>query len=161
MELQLHAAQYYELAFPFNGKIEPKKINLVPANQQQTGTDQINYPGQLETDEIQSLVEKLSREKVKILDFDMNGNRADFGVTGFHRNEPGIVGLLKVRVELYHDGEENQPVFSAINTLHEKKEKIHLSIPLPKAHTGPFSLRISVCDLIANQLDVVERRVSL
>jgi hypothetical protein len=160
-ELQQHAAQFYELVFPFNGKIEPKKINLVPANQQQTGTVQLSYPGHLETDKIQSLVEKLSRERVKILDFDVKGSRVDFGVTGFHRNEPDIVGLLKVRIELYHDEEENQPVFSADNTLHAKKERIHLSIPLPKAHTGQFKLRLSVCDLIANQLDVAERRISL
>ena len=161
MELQLHAAQYYELVFPFNGKIEPKKINLVLTNQQQTGTIQLSYPGQLEPDEIQSLVENLSREKVKILDFDVNGTRVDFGVTGFHRNEPDIGGLLKVRIELYSDEKESQPVFSAVNTLHAKKEMIHVSIPLPKSHTGPFRLRVSVCDLIANQLDVVERRVNL
>jgi hypothetical protein len=161
MELQQHAAKFYELVFPFNGKIEPKKINLVPANQQHTGSVRLSYSRQLEKDEIQSLVEKLSREKVKILDFDVNGSRVDFGVTGFHRNEPDIVGLLKVRVELYSDEEESQPGFSAVNTLHAKKERIHLSIPLPKAHTGPFKLRISVCDLIANQLDVVERRIIL
>ena len=161
MQLQRQPAQFYQLVFTFNGKIEPKKITLVPANQQQTGTVQLSYPGQLETDEIQSLVEKLSREKVKILDFDVNGSRVGFGVTGFHRDEPDIVGLLKVRIELYSDEEENQPVFSAVNTLHAKKEKIHLSIPIPKDHTGPFKLRVSVCDLIANQLDVVEHRISL
>lgn len=161
MEIQQHASQYYQLVFPFNGKIEPKKINLVPTNQQPTGTVRLSYPGQLETDEIRSLVEKLSRERVKILDFDVNGSRVDFGVTGFHRNEPDIVGLLKVLIGLYCDEEESQPVFSAVNTLHAKKERIHLSIPLPKAHTGPFKLRVSVCDLIANQLDIVERRVSL
>jgi len=161
MQLQQQPAQFYQLVFPFNGKIEPKKITLVPANQQQTGTVQLSYPGQLETDEIQSLVEKLSREKVKILDFNVKGSRVSFGVTGFHRDEPGIVGLLKVRIELYHDEEEDQSVFSAVNTLHAKKEKIHLSIPIPKAHTGPFKLRVSVCDLIANQLDVLERRISL
>ena len=160
-ELQQHAAQFYELVFTYNGKIEPKKIHLVPANQQQTGTGQLSYPRQLEKDEIQSLVGKLSREKVKILDFEVKGNRVGFGVTGFHRNEPGIVGLLKVRAELYNVEEESQPVFSAVNTLHAKKETIHISIPLPKAHTGPFRLRISVCDLIANQLDVVERRINL
>jgi hypothetical protein len=161
IELQQHAAQYYELVFPFNGKIEPKKIQLASSNQQQTGTFRLSYPGQLETDEIQSLVEKLSLEKVKILDLDVNGSRVDFEVTGFHRDEPGIVGLLKVRIELYSDEEESQPVFSAVNTLHAKKEKIHLSIPIPKAHTGLFKLRVSVCDLIANQLDVVEHRVNL
>jgi hypothetical protein len=161
MELQRHAAQFYQLVFPFNGKIEPKKINLVPAIQRQTGTVRLNYPRQLETDEIQSLVQKLSREKVKILDFDVNGSRVDFSVTGFRRDEPDIVGLLKVRAELYNDREESQPVFSAVNTLHAKKEKIHISIPLPKAHPGSFRLRVSVCDLIANQLDVVERRVNL
>jgi hypothetical protein len=161
MEIQQHASQYCQLVFPFNGKIELKKIDLVLTNQQQTGTVQLSYPGQLETDEIQSLVEKLSRGKVKILDFDVNGSRVDFGVTGFHRDEPDIVGLLKVRAELYNDEEESQPVFSAVNTLHAKKETIHISIPLPKAHTGQFRLRISVCDLIANQLDVVERRISL
>lgn len=161
MQLQQHATQFYELVFPFNGKIEPKKINLVLANQQQTGSVRLSYSRQLEKDEIQSLVEKLSREKVKILDFDVNGSRVDFGVTGFHQDEPDIVGLLKVRVELYNDEEESQPVFSAVNTLHAKKERIHLSIPLPKDHTGPFKLRVSVCDLIANQLDVVERRVNL
>lgn len=161
IELQQHTAQFYQLVFPFNGKIEPKKINLVPSNQQQTGKVRLSYPGQLETDEIQSLVEKISREKVKILDFDVNESRVDFTVTGFHRNEPDIVGLLKVRIELYSDEEESQPAFSAVNTLHAKKEKIHLSIPIPKAHTGPFKLRVSVCDLIANQLDVVKRSISL
>lgn len=161
MELQQHAAKFYELVFPFNGKIETKKIQLISSKQQQTGTMQLSYPRQMETDEIQSLVRKLSLEKVKILDFNVNGSRVDFGVTGFHRNEPDIVGLLKVRIELYHDEEEDQPVFSAVNTLHAKKEKIHLSIPIPKDHTGPFKLYISVCDLIANQLDFVERRISL
>jgi hypothetical protein len=46
---------FIELVFPFNGKIEPKKINLVLTNQQQTGTIRLSYPGQLEPDEIQSL----------------------------------------------------------------------------------------------------------
>jgi hypothetical protein len=161
MQLQQHSAQFYELVFTYNGKIEPKKIHLVPANQQQTGTSQPSYPRQLETDEIQSLVGKLSREKVKILNFEVKGSRVDFEVTAFHRNEPDIVGLLKVRAELYNDGEENQPVFNAVNTLYAKKEIIHISIPLPKAHTGQFKLRVSVCDLIANQLDVVKRRVNL
>ncbi|MGD2090746.1 MAG: hypothetical protein PVH61_31530 [Candidatus Aminicenantes bacterium] len=160
-ELQQHTAQFYQLVFPFNGKIEAKKIQLTLVNQQQKETVQLSYPRQLETDEIQSLVQKLSRERVKILDFDVKGSRVDFGVTGFHREEPDIVGLLNVRAELYHDEEESQPVFRAVNTLHAKKEKIHLSIPIPRVHTGPFKLRVSVCDLIANQLDVVERRIRL
>ena len=161
MELQQYKTQFYELVFPYNGKIESKNIQLVSNNQPQTGTVRLNYRLQFEKDEIQSLVRKYSREKVKILDFDVKGNRVDLAVTGFHRNEPDIVGLLKVRVELYNNEEENQPVFSVVNTLHAKKEKIRLSIPLPKNHTGQFKVRISVCDLVANQLDVVEDSINL
>lgn len=161
IELQQHVARFSYLAFPYNGIIESKNIHLVPANQQQPGSIPFSYPKQLEKDELQSLLKELSREKVRILNFDLKGYRVVFGVTAFHRNEPDIIGLLKIRAELYNEHEETRPVFKGVNTLHAKKEKIHISIPLPKSHKGRFKLRISVCDLIANQLDVLERRITL
>ena len=82
-------------------------------------------------------------------------------MTDFHASEPDIVGLVKVRAELYKEQQVYTPVFSTGNTLHAASKTIQISLPLPRTYTGRYRLRVSVCDLITNQLDMVERRIRL
>jgi hypothetical protein len=57
--------------------------------------------------------------------------------------------------------QSHTPVFSTGNTLHAASKTIQISLPLPSTYSGQFRLRVSVCDLITNQLDMVERRIRL
>jgi hypothetical protein len=161
IKLQQHENRFYEVVFPLHESGQPLDIHLAMADQRQNRTIRLNYPHRFETERIQTLLKESSGEKVKIIDFNLEGNQVSFAVTDFHDHAPDLLGLVKVRAELYKEQQVYTPVFRTGNTLHAACKKIHISLPLPSIYTGRFKLRVSVCDLITNQLDIVERRVRL
>jgi hypothetical protein len=158
-ELRQHTDRFYEVVFPMSGKIEDKSIAL-SMDGKGDGTG-LSYSQQIKKEKILDLVGKESRGKVEIAGFGLTGNRLDFDVSSYQRRGKEQVGLLKVRVQLYKELEKGGPVFNTHKTLRTDRDTVHISLPLPETYSGSLVLRLTVCDLMANQLVAVQRTVAL
>ncbi len=149
---------YYELAYNFDGTVGEKKIDVtaVPANGKNL---KLYYKKQYAEEEIRSMVQYVSGERVQISGFSLNKNQAKFSVNLVGFDEMETFGLAKVRIELFNQG--NSRAYRTENTLRSTRKDISISIPIPPQHKGTFKLVITVCDLIANRLATMEEQVIL
>ena len=161
IELHQQVDRYYELVIPFEGEIDDLEVKLVPVDEKKAKKVRFTYPRVLEKERILAALETLSEEKLKITDFNIEGNRVEFGVTAYQSKPPEISGLVKVKVELYPLFRETPPVYSTGNILHAARDSIHIAVSLPEKYTGSYNLKVSICDLLANRLDFVEKPVYL
>jgi hypothetical protein len=161
-ELQQHRDDYYELVFPFNGRIEGKRFRLILAGVKPG--NRLSYAPGFESDKIRTMIEFYRRGKVEIRDLSMAGNRVSFGVAAYHRpgnKDEEQVGLIKVRAQLYDESGNASPVFNSHKVLRAAGDSVQISLPLPKKYRGRYIFQLSVCDLMANQLAAVKQRIKL
>ncbi len=154
-EIASHKDQYYELSFLFNGKIEKKEIDLALKNQKA----KLIYKKEYSKEELESLIQYLTQEKVRIDQFSKQGNVIKFTITSFQRHQEGKFGILKVSIELF--GKEETPLYQTENTLRSSRDEVSISLPLPTRFSGPFRLIITVSDLLANRRATQERDIKL
>ncbi len=155
-----HQDHYYQLTYDFNGRVEEKRINVTAASADMKETN-LSYKHVYPEEEIRSLIQYLSKERVRINDFSSNKNKIKFSIDGvtLNKNKGDSFGLVKVRIELFNRTGER--VYRTENTLRSSRQQITVAIPLPNQHRGTFRLIINACDLIANQLASFEQQVVL
>jgi len=155
MKIVNHVDEYYELAFDYDGRIEDLRIQVLFKGR----SDGLRYAGRLTKAQVDSRVQFFSREKVKIDDVSVAAGKLSFVVDAFERKKEKDYGLLKIRVLLLDD--RNQNVYQEENTLRATNEKVRVSFPFPEEFKGAFQLSITACDLVANRLTAEERRIDL
>jgi hypothetical protein len=155
-----HQDHYYQLTYGFNGNIEEKKIDVTAASADMNKV-KLSYKHVYSEEEMRTLIQYLSKERVRINDFSLNKNKIKFSIDAVTLNKikGDSFGLVKVRIELFNRTGER--VYRTENTLRSSKQQITVSIPLPNQHRGTFKLIINACDLIANQLASFEQQVVL
>lgn len=155
-----HQDQYYQLTYGFNGNIEEKNINVTAASAELKKV-KLSYKHVYSEEEMRSLIQYLSKERVQINDFSLNKNKINFSIDAvtLKKSKGDSYGLVKVRIELFNQNGERK--YRTENTLRSTKQQITVSIPLPGRHRGKFKLVINACDLIANQLASFEQEVVL
>lgn len=156
-EIKNHRDQYYELIYGFDGKFEEKQIKIeLPGKK-----EKVSCKDRFTKEEIETLVQYLAKEKVKIETFSIKNNLLKFSIKSFKlQEEKGEkFGILKVRIELYDEKGSN--VYRKENTLRAAKETLGLSIPIPSKYGGKFKLQITVFDLIANSSTFLIRDIKL
>jgi hypothetical protein len=151
---------YYQLIYDFDGSVEEKKIDVTAASADIKETN-LSYKHVYPEEEIRSLIQYLSKERVQINGFSSNKNKIKFSIDGvtLNKNKGDSFGLVRVRIELFN--QTGARVYRTENTLRSSKQQITVSIPLPNQHKGKFKLIIAACDLIANQLASFEQQVVL
>jgi hypothetical protein len=155
-----HQDYYYQLTYGFNGDIEEKKIDVTAVSADMKETN-LSYKDVYLEEEMRSLIQYLSKERVQINNFSLSKNKITFSIDGvtLNKSKGDSFGLVKVRIELF--SQTGERVYRTENTLRSSKQQITVSIPLPGRHNGKFKLIISACDLIANQLASFEQEVVL
>ena len=155
-----HQDHYYRLSYDFNGSVEEKKIDVTAVSADMKETN-LSYKHVYPEEEIRSLIQYLSKERVQINDFSSNKNKIKFSIDGvtLNKSKGDSFGLVKVRIELF--SQTGECVYRTENTLRSSKQQITVSIPLPNQHKGKFKLIIDACDIIANQLASFEQEVVL
>lgn len=155
-----HKDYYYQLTYGFNGNIEEKKIEVTAASADMK-KGKLSYKQVYSEEEMRSLIQYISKERVRIDDFSLNKNKIRFSIDAvtLNKSKGDSFGLVKVRIELFNQIGER--VYRTENTLRSSKQQITVSIPLPGRHKGKFKLIINACDLIANQLALFEQQVVL
>lgn len=160
--LQHHKNDYYEVMFRFNGKREDKNIYLtLKTRSKKDKKNQLIYPRLLGAGNIKPRTLAITRKKVKIVGFNMKGNRVGFGVTSFHRTRSDKNGLLNIQLALYNEKENEAAVFTKQKELDAYKETVYVRLKLPGGYSGAYRLRISVYDTFANRWDSIEKPVRL
>jgi hypothetical protein len=155
-----HQDHYYQLTYGFNGVIEKKEINITAASEDMNKFN-LSYKHVYSEEEMRSLIQYLSKERVRINDFSLNKNKIKFSIDAvtLNKSKGDSFGLVKVRIELFNP--TGECVYRTENTLRSSKQQITVVIPLPSQHRGTFGLIIHACDLIANQLASFEQEVVL
>lgn len=161
-ELLQHNDHYYNVSFAMDGLIQAKRFRLtIPGV---SSPDRLYYALEYPVDKIRTCIETLQRGKVRITDFSITGNRVSFGVAAYHRPEDKDkepAGLIKVRARLTEDTGNVVPVFDSFKVLRAVGSDVRISLPLPPKYRGSFTFQLSVCDLMANQLVSVNRKIIL
>lgn len=155
-----HVDHYYDMDFYFNGKIEDKIIELILRNKAEI---RISYPNKFNTQELQTLIELPSREKVTITNFSNLKNQLKFDVHSFkldstQEGSPRF-GLLKILISLANH--ENDIVYKSKKILRASKEKLEIVLQLPSKLEGRYQLNIRVIDLLANRQARFSQRIYL
>jgi len=155
-----HQDQYYQLTYGFNGVIEKKEITITAASAEMNKLN-LSYKHVYPEEEMRSLIQYLSKERVRIDDFSLNNNKIKFSIAAvtLNKSKGDSFGLVKVRIELF--SQTGECVYRTENTLRSSKQQIKVAIPLPDQYRGNFKLIINACDLIANQLASFEQKVIL
>jgi hypothetical protein len=155
-----HQDHYYQLTYGFSGDIEEKKIKVTAVSADMKKLN-LSFRDVYSEEEIRSLIQYLSKERVQIDDFSLNKNKIKFSIDDVTLNKirGDSFGLVKVRIELF--SQTGECVYRTENTLRSSKQQITVSIPFPGRHKGKFKLIINACDLIANQLALFEQEVVL
>ena len=141
-----HPDNYCELAFDWDGVVEEKRIRVLAKREEGA----LSYSPILTSSQIQNLAQSLSQEKIRIGGTAVAGKDLSFYIQAFTLQGEDSFGLVKVRVQLFD--ERNQNIFDQAHTLRATKDKVFISLPLPKETKGKFWLQITACDLIANRL---------
>jgi len=155
-----HQDHYYQLTYGFNGNIEKKELNIT-ASSAEMNKVKLSYKHVYSEEEMRSLIQYFSKERVQINDFSLNKNQIAFSLEAvtLNKSKGESFGLVKMRIELFN--QTGECVYRTENTLRTSKQKITVAIPLPDRHRGTFRLIIHACDLIANQLASFEQEVVL
>jgi hypothetical protein len=155
-----HQDHYYQLTYGFNGDIEEKKIDVTAASADVKKV-KLSYKNVYSEEEMRTLIQYFSKERVQIDDFSLNKYNLRFSIDAvtLNKSKGDSFGLVKVRIELF--SQTGERVYRTENTLRSSKQQIMVSIPLPGRHKGKFKLIINACDLIANQLVSFEQEVAL
>ena|GEM_PF-1288342 len=150
-----HNDEYYELVFDWDGVVERKDIKVLGRKQGEA----LSYASNFTPSQIQTLAQSLSREKIRIGGIEVTGKRLSFFIQTFALEGEGQYGLIKVRVQLLDERSRN--IFNQAHTLRATKEKVLISLPLPRVSKGKCRLLITACDMIANQLATDELQIEL
>lgn len=151
-----HVDEHYELAFGWDdARLEDIRIQVLVKGQ----TDALRYAEHLTRAQVESRVQFLSRDKIRIEDVSVSAGRLSFVVDAFERKKEADYGLLKIRVLLLDDRKKS--VYREENTLRATKERISVSLPFPEELKGAFELSITACDLLANRLSAEKRQIDL
>ena len=154
-EIENYSNQFYELFYDYNGKIEEKKIHV------STGVKEIKllHRDEFSQGEMKSLIQYLSKEKVKISDFSLKENTIAFSLRSFKRDKIKNYGLLKVRISFFN--EQGKNVLKCENVMRATKDRVVISFPIPELDTGKYRLVISIYDLTANSLASDQHLINL
>jgi len=144
-QLRNHRDRCYEISFPFNGKIQSKKITLNLSSQKM----KLLYKKEFSQEELTALIHYLNSEKVEITDLKNRKGKAAFTIESFKHHKEGKYGILKVSLQILD--QNSAPLYRTENTLRSSQEKIALAIPIPKRIKGKSRVRITVLDLLANR----------
>ncbi len=158
--IHYHQDHYYQLTYGFNGNIEKKELNIT-ASSAEMNKVKLSYQHVYSEEEMRSLIQYFSKERVQINDFSLNKNQIAFSLEAvtLNKSKGESFGLVKVRIELFN--QTGECVYRTENTLRSSQQKITVAIPLPDRHKGNFKLIIHAGDLIANQLASFEQEVVL
>jgi hypothetical protein len=155
-----HQDFFYNLNFSFNRKIEAKKIQLIPKDQNQI---YLYYRNFLPKEEVKNLIKYFQEKKVKITDLSINNRSIRFMVKSFDlkstKNSAEIYGLLKIIIQVL---DQNRfKIFESKKTLRATKKELAISLSVPGQQSGTFNLYLSVVDLIANSQSTANRVITL
>jgi len=154
-EIEKHVDIYYDLIYEWNGKIEEKQIQVQVKNKKMD----LSYSKDFPKERINSLIQFLSTEKVRIENISLNKNKLAFVIRSFDHKKKENFGLLKIRIKLLD--KQGRVTYSAENTLRASKDEVNISLPFGPEYRGQYQLLLTACDLIANRQATESRTVTI
>ena len=156
-EITKHVDHYYDLVFLYDGRVEKKNIQV----KVKKGNPKIIFKQGFEKTEIKTLIQNLSKERVRVDDISMLKNKVKFSISSFrfNRSRGKKFSILKVRINLFDD--MNNKVYRTERTLRVFKDNTSITVTLPRRFYGNYKLNILVFDLIANISVSADRDITL
>lgn len=154
-EIEKHVDIYYDLIYDWNGKIEEKQIQVQVKNKKMD----LSYGKDFPKERINSLIQFLSREKVRIENISFSKNKLAFVIRSFDHQKKENFGLLKIRIKLLD--KQGRVTYNAENTLRASKNEVRISLPFGPEYRGQYQLLLTACDLIANCQATESRTVTI
>jgi len=154
-EIEKHVDIYYELIYEWNGKIEEKQIQVQVKNKKMDLSYSKNFP----KERIDSMIQFLSREKVRIENISFSKNKLAFVIRSFDHEKKENFGLLKIRIKLLD--KQGRITYNTENTVRASKNEVRISLPFGPEFRGKYQLLLTACDLIANCQATQTRAVTI
>ena len=156
LDLKDYTDRFYELVFEMEDDPKDMRIDIVASETPVS----LSYRESFSEEEMEAWMRRMTGEKVTISDFSLKRKRvATFTLSGFETDKINRIGMMKVRLSLL--GEGDQLVYTTSNILRASESEVELSVPLPKEHSGEFTLVVDVIDMMANKMDSISNRIKI
>lgn len=154
-ELKNHSICFYNLFWSFNGIMENKEIKLIAEDSKIN----LDYRKKFSESEIKTLYHFISEKKVRIENVLIVPRSLKFSIVHFKLDTKKKYGILRVEINLFNKEDKN--VYKSENSLRGNKDKIDISLPIPKFKPGFYRLNIRVYDRMANTQNTVIREIQM